>query len=556
MTRAIGIDLGHRSIKIAEVEIQGKERILVGLTELKITPEKDASALLRDFFAMGGVERERIAIGLGSSPVLTRTFEFPFQDKQRVGAVIRGAFEDSLPFELDSRTLDFKLVGRKGRNFVFLSGLCPDHVVNEANQICEAAGFIPNHFLLDTEAMGQLGLDQCLPFEAQSLPYVLCDFGYSSTKVAIVQGTRPQSFDKKAKPNPFGGELLEMRTLTRGSRDVIRDISEGQKTSIEEAEQWLIHRAEILNSEQGSEQNLSQEISDAVKTALRPIIVEIYQTFQSFRGKHGHSPSAMYITGGVTRLSGFREFLAHELRLQVKNWPIFVGFRTDQLPVGPEQERNFAVALSLAHRYSTPKPIGWLNFRKSSQANKKILTQFFGSLVTPETLAPLRAFGIALAFVYAYSFVTQLFLGRQNAFLQKELASELRRLNPDLGKKADRLAEDPDRSRELFQQEKTKASRKKVTANTVRARSELLLDMSRMLPPDSRLKEWTVTDGVTRLEFQGIIEFKQALTATASQKTEADLRALATQRGYKQFEFKNIKGQDFRVSAVWRGASE
>jgi len=84
------------------------------------------SGLLREFFSAGGVASERIAVGLGTTPIIIRRFEYPFGDRTRVQAALRAEFEDTLPFEIGDHVIDYKITGRKAKNYLILAGLCPE----------------------------------------------------------------------------------------------------------------------------------------------------------------------------------------------------------------------------------------------------------------------------------------------------------------------------------------------------------------------------------------------------------------------------------------------
>ncbi len=549
MTRAIGIDIGSRSIKIAEVEIERNVRNVVGLTQIPFSDASQISGHLKDFFSSaqspGG---ERVAVGLGSSPILIRHFQYPFGDRHKVTAAIQADFEDSLPFDLTEHVLDFKLIGRKGRIHEFVAGLCPLSDVMRMQSYFEGARSSPHSLLVDCEAMGQLALDQCLPASRNPLPYALCDLGFSSTKLSIVQGARPQTFDKKAKADAFGAEILEMRVLGRGSRDVMEWLADMRKISLSEAEQWLAHRAEI-KSEGSNEPSLSDELSDEIKNALKPVVVEIYQTLQAFRSHQGRNISTLYITGGMTKIKGLRDFLSQELRMPVNAWPLLVGFHTQNIPVSPEQEREFAVALALAHRYASPKPQGWLNFKRNSAGNRKVLSQFVTELRDPILRPALLGLSVAALCTYIYFFSTSFFLNQQGARLETELVSEFRRLNRDLSKTAERFVKDPVRAREFFEKEKAKLAKANSRSTRERARSDILIDLSLSLPTELVVKELSIEEAAQALLVTSRVELKSPPKA----KWQEELNTLLKNKGYSDLTWTKISQGRFQMKAKWKG---
>lgn len=552
MTRAIGIDIGSRSIKIAEVQVSGNERSITGLSEIPYTEGSSPEQLLRDYFRDNSSPNDRISVGLGAIPSIIKQLSFPFSDRAKVSSAIRADFEDTMPFEIDDYTLDHKLLKKKGRHATFSAGICPNEPLAKLNDIFDKAGLIPNNYLIDGEALGQLALDQCLPVATNPVPYAVCDLGYRGTKISLLQGCRPQNFDKKAKNDPFGAEIIETRQIQRGSADLIDWIQDQKQLSREEAEQWLIHRAEIKSEEGASEDSVSDGLSDDVKMALRPIVVEIYQTLQSFRGKSGRNLAALYVTGGMTRLRGIMDFLSHELRVPVHPWPVFIGFRTDQIPVSADKERAFAVALSLAHRYSHSKPIGWLNFKRSSQAARKVLSNLIATFKDPVLKPVFASMGWAVIGLYAYLIVSTFLVARQKVFLEKELVTEFRRLNRDSGKRAEKFVGDPVRSRQVFEQEKNKILSTKAQVLRSRSQSDLLADASQVVPLNTVLKDWLTQRNAADFKVKASVDFKDERPGNL----EKQIRSAFNSKNFSDFKMNSAGGpHSTGLEAIWKGGS-
>jgi len=498
VTRALGIDIGSRTIKAVEIEYNARTRKIIGLYEAPFPEDGDLTTALQTFFATHGLKGERVALGMGSIPVLLKRFQFPFGDKKRVRPAIQSEFEDQFPFDLSEHMLDVRPFGKRGRLFHFIAGLCPDAELSTLQGALDKSGVQVTSVSPDIEALAQLALHQELPAALTSQPYAICDLGFKTTKIAVLQGSRPQTFNKKAQPPSIEGDILEMRMIGRGSAEVVSWIQSRQQIGFQDALNWLVHRAEVKPAAEGEEApSLSDEISDEVKLALRPLVVDIYQTLQSFHSRHKTDVSALYLTGGISQLRGLSDFLARELRCHVQAWPGFQGFQTDLIPVSEDSSRRFSVALALAHRFVDRKPIGWLNFRRSNFAKKKLLSGFFETLLQPQQRPVLAGLGVALAVSISYGLLSAVLTSREGLNVQTELGAEFRRLNPELGKKAKNFAGDPERARELFAKERqAKQAQAKVDQETrrFRSRSEILLDVSEAVPASAVLQEITVDE--------------------------------------------------------------
>jgi Tfp pilus assembly PilM family ATPase len=549
MTRALGIDIGQFSIKIAEIEVGPRGQSLLGLYELPRASDQSPGAQLREFLQVSGISGERIALGLGNTPVYVKRVDFPFSDQKRLKPAVLAELEDSLPFEIGDHILDIRHVRKLGRLHRYIVGLCPPKPVETYNRWAEEANVMPAGFYLDSEALGQLALSQCLPVAREGVAYVVCDLGHSSTKLAICLGCSPQNLDRRAKAPASPGEIVELRTLNHGSGDLVSWIRDRKNVSEDDARQWLIHRAEIKSDgDQGS-------VSDELKVAIRPVIVELYQTLQFFRGKTGLPPAALYLTGGMSDIRGLREFMSEELRIPVHPWPISSGFNTENLPLSPEKERSFAVAIAIAHRFALRKPVGWLNFRRSPQANKRILSGAFERLMNTSSKPLAAGLLVAFVFVWAYSIGARYLMSKDSAQLNKELVAEFMRLDRERGKHADRFVSDTKRAREIFEEDKKKKlvtikQKRKTVAG--RSRSDILLDPTQLLPQNVKLKEFNVNGQ----GFDSTFSTDKPLSSDQLAKMSQQLKSGLGSRGYASIDVQNLAGQGVRLRGMWKGGSE
>lgn len=561
MTRSLGIDAGTTLIRIAEIESHGKNRRLLGLYELSREEGVPVGQTLRNFFESSGLMGDRVGIGTGAQPLITRAFDFPFHQSKRVEAAVQAEFEDSLPFDISSHVLDIRPMGRTGKVYHFLGGLMAPDSLAELDRIGDDSGLILNAYFSDAEALAQLALNQSLPAAEHGSLYCVCDIGFATTKIALLQGENPKFLDRKSK-RPFNGRVLETRMVGRGGRELIQWIRDKNMLSQEEALQWIIHRAEILTGDAGTAP-AGTEISDEIKTALRPVVVELYQTLQSFKAKHGQMPAAVYLTGGLSGMRGLREFLTDELRTVFHPWPIFQGFDTTGVPLTMEKERAFAVALAIAHRWSYPAPGGWLNFKRMT-AQKKMLSSIIATFAQPE----LRRISIGLAFAavaaVGYNLASSFMLGRQAETVQTALEGEFRKLDRDLAKRAKNLGGSPELSQELFQQERKKrlaadAAKNGGPARNSRARSEIFLDVSEVLPVGVTLKEFVVSETAGQAPaFQSTYTPKEAPTPDQVSKSLEALKQSLQAKGYAEVALEIAKAapNSLTLKAKWKGVPQ
>ena len=507
MTRALGIDFGHHSVKIAEIEISTKGRQIIGLYELKPRDGQDHADALREFFGQSQIRAEKISIGLNDTNTLVKRFEFPFRDKKRVKMAVEGEWMDIVPFELEDYTIDTRAAERHGRMHSFVSGLCPNSRIEALNLLCDSAWIQPNAVMVDAESLGLLALTQSLPETLVAESYAVCDFGYGLTKLAILRGSGQPGVKHNPQAPGFDPEILELRHIDRGSKEWISWIAEKRRVTTDEALQWLIHRAEIQTEAQG-EDSIRDDLSDDIKSALRPVVVELYQTLQSCRLRTSYTPEILYITGSMCRIQGLRDFLEHELRIKVGVWPLFQGFDAHDAVLSPSNQKSFATALALASAFSIKTPHSWLNFRRTTSPNKKLLTETFQKLIGPDLKPAFALLGVTLAFMWIYGTLGVYLTKTQQTSLERDLTAEFRRLDNGMGQRAETFVNDPERAREIFETVRVKKEPKtKSLLENLGPRTQvsILEDFSVGAPNQIRVKELEVEYGLRTTLLKAVI---------------------------------------------------
>ena len=561
MTRALGVDISSTSVRIAELEVSSHIRIVLGLHEIPLSPGdsfETACLKLRAYLTEHGIHYERLATSTSNLTVLFKRFDLPFGDKKRVVSSIRGEFEDTLPFELDNYSLEIRPLLRKPRIYSFLAGLAPSDDLLNLNQGLESAGLSPNSLHWAPESIAQLALAQNLPASEHDNEYAVCYLGSESTSIAILQGSNPRIFDSKA-ANRAPGEILQLRQIPKGSRDLVKWLSQKQNLSEGEVLDWIHHRAEIKISSEGAE-TIADSMSDEIKTGLRPVIVEIYQTLQSHRGKTGRLPSTLYLSGPLTGLTGLAEFIASELRVAVHHWPVGLGFTTQTLQLSADQERDFAVAISLAHSFGLKKATGWLNFRRSTKGRERILTTGFESFLQRDLFAFWKLYGVSLGASIALTLLFTVAASFDRSNLQSAIGAEFKRINASLiGKKAPAFLESPKLSRDVYDREKKKklaATKHDETPHSY-SRIDVLLDLSESFPQGYVVRELSIDDMNTKLGIRTIFESDKALSAPEIDTMQKTLASQLGEKGYSEFKITSLKsGKEYQLSARWKGIAQ
>jgi general secretion pathway protein L len=305
MARIVGLDLGSYSVKAVGLSTTLRGYQVSGYWEERVAPraegQSDADAVVaavRALFARLGFMPDTVVCGVPGSSVVTRLLRLPFTDARKIEQVIGFEVGEQLPFDLDDVILDHQVVSTEGTTADALVAAVRKSELSELLEKLKAIGVDPRVVCLDTVPM--LGLArQVLAEETQT--YAIVDLGHSHTSVSIVGQ----------------GGLQYVRTLSRGGKAVTQGIAHA--LSIDEA------AADELKQRHGGWDfggapepgTRDAEIQRAIEAALRPLTLDLRQTFQAHAAQKRGRVERVFLCGGTSRLSGVFGFLSATLGLEV-----------------------------------------------------------------------------------------------------------------------------------------------------------------------------------------------------------------------------------------------
>ena len=120
-THLTGLDIGSRTIKIAEIAETKKGRSLknFGVTELAQgiigedtikDPEADAEAI-RELFKTYNVKDRNVAISIGGYSVIVKKINVQTMTEDKLQDTIQLEAEQYIPFDISEVNLDFQILG-------------------------------------------------------------------------------------------------------------------------------------------------------------------------------------------------------------------------------------------------------------------------------------------------------------------------------------------------------------------------------------------------------------------------------------------------------------
>lgn len=393
LSSAIGVDLGSRYIKVAEVKLQGRQPVVtaLGIAEtpdgtidhMGVHDPKTVGAALKQLLASSGCTSTDVVLSLaGQGSVLVRTLEVPTMNDGELKQHMDWEITRNIPFSESTVVSDYKAFPPDqpgSTNMDVVMAIAPQSVVDMMVDLLKAAGKKAGAF--DVEP---LGLARCLKvgYDAELAGQTVCvvEVGHKTTAINIYKD----------------GKLLMPRQVPVGGEMITRSLADGLAVGLDEAEDIKRSRARIpASASQPSGAAATQSFAaynpfaDAappaynpfapddqaaapapevpavapsapaedpetlrIYSAMAPILEELLQEVRRsvdyFRSKGGDIDQIL-LTGGGSKLKGLDSYLAGILGINVRLMDPLQGVSVSAKKADPaminDARQDFVVAV-------------------------------------------------------------------------------------------------------------------------------------------------------------------------------------------------------------------
>ena len=351
MAKAIGLDIGSRTVKLVELDGSPKKfrvsKFVVrdipgdgGGAEGEVVTETIA-AVLKEAKAL----KDTITAAIDSGTVVIREILVPFRDEDQIRRVLRYEAEAHLHnFAIEDVVVDYVKVGEVQDQSKILIFAAPKDRVRERIGYLNGAGVDPMH----------LGLDLISLFNAakatgafeRNPDAVILDMGATTTSIVFVRD----------------GELKGVRSLRSGSESVTRVLAQELSVDTDSAREMsargenrprdddLLAPLDIDDDEDGPE---TEKTASQLETAI------VQQRHDDFLGRLHRETTrslaaysvdldvgAIYVTGGASRTSGIRERLRERFELPVE-YLDFLGDGDHAIDVRDHDKANAQIGVAM-----------------------------------------------------------------------------------------------------------------------------------------------------------------------------------------------------------------
>jgi type IV pilus assembly protein PilM len=341
VTSAVGIDIGTRTITLAEVKaVRGATTITnFGGVELPPDAVREGEILdpatvaqaMRELLSSAKIRGKKVNLGVANQRVVVRQLDLPWMEPKELQASLRYQVQEYLPIPVEEAELDVHVVdefttdeGARFQRLLLVAGhrdMVAAHIDAAVQADLKPIGVDLNPFAV-LRSMGRTS-------SMETGNEVVIDVGAGVTDIVVHDAGTPTF----------------VRILVLGGEDITGALASGLGTSHQEAE--------VKKRQLGISGDTSDIAARIVNERAEQFVDEIRSSLDYYQAQPGAARlSNVVLTGGGSLLGGLADRLAAALRLPVEVGSVFDRFPVKDTVYGPEDLArvgpNLAVAVGLA----------------------------------------------------------------------------------------------------------------------------------------------------------------------------------------------------------------
>lgn len=300
-----GLDIGTSSIKVMQIESQGKAQMIVGygVTNYDQTAMKDgvidnpetlakATKELFEKGLIGEITTRRAALSIPVARTYNRVMNLPAMNRRDLDEAVRLEAEQYIPVPIDDLYIDYNVTAESKDGFELLAVAAPKKIVDSYLAYTELLGI--DVCVLETTIGASSRL--IAHSESNDVPTILIDFGSVSVDITI--------FDK---------QLIVTGTVAGGGDNFTELIAKKLEVSNQVAHTIKTKYGLSVSKKQ-------KDIQDALHPILASLTKEIRKMVRYYDERTGSEGKIGQIItmGGGANMPGLSEHITNELRLPAR----------------------------------------------------------------------------------------------------------------------------------------------------------------------------------------------------------------------------------------------
>lgn len=301
----IGLDIGTRSIKLAQLEKKGAGYNLVaaGITPtpgsgIASDSEQDINQLVSVIKKLMNDTRcsaREVNISLTESKVFTKFIKLPYLTDHEVDSAIAWQAEPYVPIPINDASIDYTILrriepqGGKAGNVEVLLVAAPKSLIKKYMHVAEMLGLTVRSIETELFSLSRsiVSMDSTV---------VLADLGSTHSSLGVVRG----------------GEVVVSHSIPTGGDVLTRAVSSSLNMSLEQAEEYK--KAYGLNNTQ-----LEGKVAASIGSVFSVVVDEIKKAVTYFKTEVGDDTpvASLILSGGISGMPEIVPFLAERLSMEV-----------------------------------------------------------------------------------------------------------------------------------------------------------------------------------------------------------------------------------------------
>ena len=300
----VGLDIGSRTLKAAEVVKAGNGFVLKRIGFLDIAPGMiedgfikkpgELADSLRQLFKAYNIKERNVAISIGGYSVIIKKILLEQMTEDELQERIKFEAEQYIPFDIDEVNLDFQILGENEHNPNQMNVLlvaAKKEIINDYVNLVHDAGLIP--CIVDTDTFALQNIFETT-YGAQDEPVALIDIGAVKTSINIMKNN----------------SSVFVRDVSLGCGQINQKIVEAAGCTLEEAEQ-IKHDPEANKIPVEELNSITGIIIDNWCTEIRRAIDFYYSTAPE------DQITKIFLSGGGANIERFCDLLAEQTSAEV-----------------------------------------------------------------------------------------------------------------------------------------------------------------------------------------------------------------------------------------------
>ncbi len=314
--RLVGLDIGSRTLKLAEIIDTKAGSTLKNFSTIDIEPGLIEEGSVRDPEAVSGYIRElfksiklkdkNVAISIGGYSVIVKKINVQTMTEDELHETIHFEAEQYIPFDISEVNLDFQILGESEHNPNQMNVLlvaAKKEMISEYINLMKMAKLHP--LIIDVDAFALQNIFK-FNYSPEDENIALIDIGASKTSLNIL----------KDNVSEF------MRDVSLGCEQINDKIASTVGCTIEETEEIKLGEESDLIS--------AEDLKEIVESVVTDWCIEIKRALDFFYSTYPEEQiSRIVLSGGGANIKKFLELLAAETSSEVEVINPFQNFIVD-----------------------------------------------------------------------------------------------------------------------------------------------------------------------------------------------------------------------------------